>query len=700
MANNAWTNAEREAEKEALEAVPALDGVESSPKKSANEQVDQDIENALPVVDGAPSKANLSEPLVGDGPKRHGLHAMLTQHKQVWDTLHDDEATANLNAFKEWMLESKWIVNRDRVERAFMVIEEDIAVSIGANGDVEDLVVGPAIPYCYKANAAGFIGFFIILALTIAFSRVNHFKIASYPSGTLLLAVLSVFTASTGVSMYYEYCASMFVLPAQAIACGGDLVKDPKKGPSFNRWAFGMLVISYLYSLDLMSTAIFVGRIWVSSDMCPELNDDWQASLQSSPIRFIPIISDLPFKTFVQLGALLLIVQLLVSLAFSYPLSPNFANVYANEHDRGDDVHTQFQWPDYLMTDLKKGEVLSHPNYLVTGAKIGDPGDWPDRPEAHKVKIGDEIDGKPVRQLDDTMLITPSEEKEGRQMKAARASKFVRYMEKHNGQKDNYKMRLARHRRSRVAVYHSFFRPNNTYGRSVQALVESGRMNLMQWQDDAYLRQAEHSWPAARMVDEMRRVNVRFTLFALQSAFLPNFQITFFGIVKAHEFSLKIYRPDAAGTNTYSNYLTAATTILSLIMGIKYLIYEAQSIRFHEKFAWIAIDNFKAVAEKKVDMRKRWEGRRLATKAKFSQAFNWTMVTIFFFFYLYLGAKVVMAILVCDTGIWNVAFPWTKGGGMAHGCVAVKDLPKGGNNTCFYWKTDEDRWDLVTNFTR
>lgn len=86
-----------------------------------------------------------------------------------------------------------------------------------------------------------------------------------------------------------------------------------------------------------------------------------------------------------------------------------------------------------------------------------------------------------------------------------------------------------------IAEYDTLCKKKQTHGRAVQALADSGRMNCLNWQDDYYLTEAEMEWPLKEVAGEMRRVNIRFILFAVQALLVPNLQVTFMGMHKVVE---------------------------------------------------------------------------------------------------------------------------------------------------------------------
>mmetsp|Transcript_102051 Transcript_102051/g.186459 ORF Transcript_102051/g.186459 Transcript_102051/m.186459 type:complete len:633 (+) Transcript_102051:75-1973(+) len=594
--------------------------------------------------------------------------AEVVNESKDWKVIEDEDALGNLMAYKAWMLaENSWIHNRKEVERAFYIIEKDIPVSLGANGDVEDLVVGPALPYAYWCNAWTWSSFWIILAIAYWGVEFDQNNIAKYPTNAWGIAIFGVFSIFTGRAMWLEYCGAMYVLPSQAISSGGSLFKmqDKKKEDlnwrekiTFNQWLVFMLIISFFFHVDICSTAIFIARVLKTSSVCTELDDLWQQAMSKSFLRATPM--SLPYTILTTLGTIVMFLQLLYAVSFSVPVSPNLSvGSFKKERTKGwrNCWKEALHWCTYEMADVLDNEVLAH---KIEGRPIGSPGDYIDRPPHHHTADAPFVlhDYQLYEDADDNTLTIEE--------KKSRAANHLDFLQRENNMPDTYEMRLARHRRARIAIFNSMWKHDMGYGRAVQALVESGRMNLMQWQDDNYLEQAEHNWDVWQMVQEIRRTNIRFFLFALQAAFFPFFQITFFGVVASHD------AIDNKEDEPFSNAATAASTIVGTIIGVKYLWYEFKSVRDHERFATVAIEAKEKAAEDAGSQRVRWEATRLRRRSNMSWAINIALFALFFMIYAELVLKVVMVMVVCapKERLYNVKSPFSEGG-MAAGCVSI-----------------------------
>lgn len=185
----------------------------------------------------------------------------------------------------------------------------------------------------------------------------------------------------------------------------------------------------------------------------------------------------------------------------------------------------------------------------------------------------------------------------------------------------------------------------------------------LNWQDDDYLKQAERDWDCHRVHDEMRRTNFRFLLFCIQATFIPNLQITFLGIQKSL----------LQQTHSSMDYLTILSFTISVLSGLHYIYYEFGSVNRHKKYVRHAIEKEKEKAIQKKNGRKFWDARLLEHKVTFSVTANYLLTLVFSGMFCFILVKASMAIIFCDTGIWNAHFNSTTLS-LMDGCMKPEDL--------------------------
>jgi len=216
--------------------------------------------------------------------------------------------------------------------------------------------------------------------------------------------------------------------------------------------------------------------------------------------------------------------------------------------------------------------------------------------------------------------------------------------------------------KAHVQKYDTFFKKDTGHGRCLQALSESGRMCSLNWQDDAYLEQAERDWDCHRVHDEMRRTNFRFLLFCIQATFIPNLQITFLGIQKSHQLA----------QDSSADYLTILSFTISVLSGLHYIYYEFGSVNRHKKYVKHAIKLAKAEAKEKKNGRKHWEAHLLETKVLISTLANRAFTLMFSGMFVFILVKATMAIVFCESGIWNAHFDTSTF--LMGGCLAPHNV--------------------------
>merc|ERR1712007_355424 len=94
--------------------------------------------------------------------------------------------------------------------------------------------------------------------------------------------------------------------------------------------------------------------------------------------------------------------------------------------------------------------------------------------------------------------------------------------------------------------------------------------------DPEYLKVAVKNWHPQRVYFEMRRINMRFLLFLLESVIPPNLQASYIGLEKAMSHG----RTDFQQTR---DYYTFCSVILSVVVGFLYIWGEFGNI---EKLYW------------------------------------------------------------------------------------------------------------------
>jgi len=478
----------------------------------------------------------------------------------------DDEAKKNVNANKLWM-EGGYIhkTHKEDVKKAFEIVYADIDKSEGANGEVEDLVAGPAVLWALLGNIMTWTTFVVVTFVSTYLVDVNEVGVAKKPAGRHLAFGIVVWLAFTLAALIPEYKALMYCLPTQSV-CVARIAEGKNKWTGFNRWMIGMFVISIILHSDIYTTAIFMGRVWKSSE-CGTLDRLWRIAVSHSALQYVPVINVLTYTQLCFAAWSLMVSQLVYALFYSIPISPN----------------------------VNKG-----------------------------VNVSD-----------------------------ARVS---------------YKMVNVK---EEVQKYDTILKKDTGHGRSLQALSESGRMCSLNWQDDDYLKQAERDWDCFRVHDEMRRTNFRFLLFCTQATFIPNLQITFLGIQKSYE----VWHANR-GQTANSDYLTILSFLVSVLSGLHYIYYEAGSVNRHKRYVYHAIELAKAKAMEKKNGRKHWDAKLLRIKVTFSILANRGFTIMFSGMFCFLLVKASMAIVFCESGIWNAHFNTTTFS-LMDGCIKPSDLPWG-----------------------
>lgn len=483
------------------------------------------------------------------------------------DQLIDDEqAEKNIQQNKIWMLGG--YIHRSHkadLERAFKIVHDDISVSEGANGEVEDLVAGPAVLWALLGNIMTWTTFVVVTVVSTYLVDVDAGGLAEKPAGVYLALGILVWLAFTLAALIPEYKALMYCLPTQSV-CVERIAQGKEAWAGFNRWMVGMFVISIILHADIYTTAIFMGRIWASTSSCGTLNNLWTIAVRTSFLRHVPIINVMPYSQLCFIAWSLMVAQFIYSLCYSIPISPNV--------NKGMDVSTA--WITYNMAE-DKGHVQKY----------------------------------------DTLL-----------------------------------------------------KKDTGHGRCLQALSESGRMCSLNWQDDDYLKQAERDWDCHRVHDEMRRTNLRFLLFCTQATLIPNLQITFLGIQKSHQ----AWSSQTLGTSGSADYLTILSFTISVLSGLHYIYYEFGSVNRHKLYVKHAIAKAKEEARAAKKGRKHWDAHLLQHKVTFSIVSNRVLTLVFSGMFCFILVKASMAIIFCESGIWNAHIN-SSTFSLMDGCLPVSELP-------------------------
>jgi len=95
----------------------------------------------------------------------------------------DDEAKKNVNANKLWM-EGGYIhkTHKEDLGKAFEIVYADIDKSEGANGEVEDLVAGPAVLWALLGNIMTWTTFVVVTFVSTYLVDVNEVGVAKKTS--------------------------------------------------------------------------------------------------------------------------------------------------------------------------------------------------------------------------------------------------------------------------------------------------------------------------------------------------------------------------------------------------------------------------------------------------------------------------------------------------------------------------------------
>lgn len=506
----------------------------------------------------------------------------------------DDVASyKNLVAFKEWMYRGFLVPwDRKKIKTAFRILKHDIPDSDAANGDVEGLILGPAVKYAFAGNLFTWLCFPVVIGTGVAIVEPPDCTvcgIAAFPSVTRksFWILFAIFMACTIISLACEYCASMFVLPSQAIPCGG----PKRKWMTFNRWISLMMVLSFFAHIDIFTTGIFMSRVWKSAHDCPILEQEWQEIVHNSAfLNTMPIINTVSFHSFTALVVLIMSCQFLYALCYSIPVSPNLAGDYRPESFWDKNL------PDYQLCQVSD--------------------------EEHKKAVA-----LYNQQYNHIYSFRMTQSPDGRNAPPTRAAL----------------------RRRKINEYNTPLKVRTGHGRAVQALADAGRMYTLNWFDDLYLEQAESKWGIDQMCLEMQRTLVRFFLFGVQATMIPYLQVSYIGFQNSCS---PVAFQSETGEAKVSSLLTVFSAVLALATGANYIIFEVVSLRKHWNQLRLARKNLQNkhpddANNQALTRANWWEPQRLARKAGLTLIFGILMGFVFTLLYLYTLVKATMIIIIC-----------------------------------------------------
>eukprot|EP00928_Gymnodinium_smaydae_P056160 TRINITY_DN39588_c0_g1_i1.p1 TRINITY_DN39588_c0_g1~~TRINITY_DN39588_c0_g1_i1.p1 ORF type:complete len:834 (+),score=97.30 TRINITY_DN39588_c0_g1_i1:81-2582(+) len=512
------------------------------------------------------------------------------------------------NEAKEWMTKG-WPKRMSRfkemVEDCWSVIDEYRQRDANLQ-DVEDLVTGPAVKWAWISNVWTWSGFVIIPIIAACFTTIDE---QTGIAATLVgldfhfFMILGLWLLTTLWPLRFEFYAALHVFPAQGSATGqpGMLLGCGRGSLSFLNYLRILIMGSFLLHTDIFTTAMFIGRTFMSTHSCYD-GDDWltwffqgdseaplekiwsHSARQSSLLKTFNL-DGLTFWQWTLIAYTFMFLQFFYAIAFAMPISPDFENEYSKY---------------WLRTRCCRRYTLVKGDFIYEDVK-------------------DEV-------KEDGIVERPRH-------------KHVR----------------------RIAKYNTLLATDTSHGRCLQALGDSGRMLSIQWLDDDYLMQASYEWDLQKIVDQMRRTNLRFLLFAFQAIAVPNLQVTFYG-AQLHQFK---YRAKMEVTTYALDGFTILSVWINVLIAAKYVASEVTTfIR-----AW---NRLTAATKKQEEV---YEHFQIDNRIKWGIVVHKTRGrgTIFVAFLISLGTcaalcellvKVFMEMFWCPSSIFNVV----------EGCVPVDKI--------------------------
>jgi len=109
-------------------------------------------------------------------------------------------------------------------------------------------------------------------------------------------------------------------------------------------------------------------------------------------------------------------------------------------------------------------------------------------------------------------------------------------------------------------------------------------------------------------------------------------------------------------TTGSADYLTIVSFTISVLSGLHYIYYEFGSVNRHKQYVKHSLTVAKEEAKAKKNGRKHWEAHLLETKVLFSTLANRAFTLMFSGMFVFILVKATMAIVFCESGIWNAHF--------------------------------------------
>lgn len=497
------------------------------------------------------------------------------------------------------------------------------------NPGVEDYVVGPALLLAYVANAITWVFFVVYPLFAYYFIRCRQHHFSSYPKWLWI-----PFFLTAAILLILEVKASCYTLGAQLFARmalreekevstrsleapvapqspgSPESVELPSASSkfelpsgSYKRWLLIVLIVSFIFKLDVFTTGIFVARSF-KTDYCLEKfkgnmsagftpEQVWTEVLKVSSVP--EFVQNTKFSEFVVFGWLIVLTQPIYALLYSIPRSPEL----------------QEEIPFAAKKMAEK---------------------WLKKTSSGRKQTGDAGSQDPSEAASEN----PPLKKFG----------FI------------YSVRYDKVTGGKPPQYEVFMRPEQMHGRALQGLADSARMNAVCALDPEYLKVAIKDWHPQRVYHEMRRINMRFLLFLLESIIPPNLQATYIGLEKAMSRS----RSDFMQTQ---DYYTFCSVVLSVVVGFLYIWGEFGNIEklYTEIFTKGRNRKYRGQLRREV-----WSVEKAKIKVRGSWWFAFFVSFVGMCCLFYALLKAIMAMYVCEYGVWNLHWP------LEHGCLSKYQL--------------------------
>jgi len=219
--------------------------------------------------------------------------------------------------------------------------QEHRALVLAKCDDLEDIVVGPAVPYAYRSNAVTWAGFLLCSFAANYCTGIDDktglaASVFVYPQFAAFLVLL--WLAFTAVPMWWEMKAFAYVLTSQVSVVGVPVLLGQR---SVDRFLAILALISFLLNTDILTTAMFIARVFKSTHSCnvewnlawflgadenSPLEDMWNNTVHKSSSEHGSIFEGVKFWQWTLFAWLLMICQLAYALMYSVPTSPDYQN--------------------------------------------------------------------------------------------------------------------------------------------------------------------------------------------------------------------------------------------------------------------------------------------------------------------------------------------------------------------------------------